>query len=122
MHAHDIVETVEFEYPVASRAIREAIIRLIDSGSEWLMWLKIVQERAPDNSFNVQLTITPHTIPDTSLERIIKQAHPMHVTKMLTGLMERFEEHEAPHEMRDLARCLKLQFDEWAEKAYAPGT
>ena len=84
------------------------------------MWKKIVEERAPSNAFNVVVTIAPHTIPDTSLQEIVIEAHPMFVTQIFEGLQTRFSRHEAPHELRDVLRCAQVQFEEWAKTAYAP--
>lgn len=84
------------------------------------MWKKIVDERAPSNAFNVNVNITPHTIPDKSLKEIVIDAHPMFVSQIFDGLRERMERHEFTHESQDLARCLQEQFELQAAVMYAP--
>jgi hypothetical protein len=82
-------------------------------------WLEYFEQQAPVEDFNISVTVVPYEIADTSLKRIVAQADTPHVLEIFEGLALRLEEGEAPHELRDLTRCLREQYKLWAEKAYA---
>jgi uncharacterized protein YkvS len=83
---------------------------------EWLDW---AEQQVPQEDFNITVKVVPYEIKDVSLKRIAAQADTGHVVEIFEGIELRLEQMEAPHIIRDLTRCLKLQYVQWADEAYA---
>lgn len=82
--------------------------------------LELDREEAAPNAFNVQVNIAKYTIDDTSLTEIMAKAYTPHVIEALGGLRMRMEHDEFPHETRDLLECFCRQYEEHADRIYAP--
>ena len=83
-------------------------------------WLDLQEEEDAPNLFNCNVQIVPYAILDPSLADIISQAETPVVLEMLDGLRQRVAHDEGPPELRELIRCLSLQYQAWADVKYAP--
>jgi len=81
---------------------------------------EISTDKAPPERFNIVVSVTPAVVPDSMLKACCMNAMPFHVDEGLEGLEMRMELDEAPHELRELGRRFRVEFMEWAERAYKP--
>lgn len=81
-------------------------------------WLDIYDQEAPTNAFNIEVSIEPYTVADTSLANIVRHADVPVVEEILKGFDQRLFAEEAPTELRNLLRVLREQFTIWAQTHY----
>ena len=106
---------------IAHKAVMDALYKKAIAGDPAAIrqWNDL---NAPEtnNPFNIEINITPYNIQDRSIPRIVQQADTPVIMEVFEGFKTRLEADEAPQLLKDILRSFRLQYDEWARKAYAP--